>query len=223
VWRFVPGIGIAMIAGGVAWIAMMASLNGAAQTAAPAWVRARALGFYLIVFQGGLGLGSALWGFAAEHVGASIALASSAGAAVVGLVAIRRWPLRAITTLDLAPSARWPEPHLDVVPAPDEGPVRVEVEYRVDPANAGAFVKAIGNLEPIRRRDGAVSWAIYHDPAQEGRYVETFVVESWLEHLRQHERITDGDRTVQEGIRRFHTASTPPAVTHLIAARLRRS
>ena len=223
VWRFVPGIGVAMIAGGVAWIAMMASLNGAAQTAAPAWVRARALGVYLIVFQGGLGLGSALWGLAAEHVGASIALASSAGAACVGLAAIRRWPLRASTTLDLAPSAHWPEPHLDVVPAPDEGPVRVEVEYRVDPADAGAFVKAIGDLEPIRRRDGAVSWAVYQDPAQKGRYVETFVVESWLGHLRQHERITVGDRTVQEDIRRFHIAGTPPVVTHLIAAKLRRS
>src|SRR2546427_33651 len=222
-WRFVPGIGIAMIPGGVAWIALMASLNGAAQTAAPAWVRARALGLYLIVFQGGLGLGSALCGLAAEHVGASIALASSAGAACVGLAAIRRWPLRAITTLDLAPSAHWPEPHLDVVPAPDEGPVRVEVEYRVDPADAGAFVKAIGDLEPIRRRDGAVSWAVYQDPAQKGRYVETFVVESWLEHLRQHERITVGDRTVQEDIRRFHIAGTPPVVTHLLAAKLRRS
>ncbi|PYO07319.1 MAG: hypothetical protein DMD75_21235 [Candidatus Rokuibacteriota bacterium] len=164
-----------------------------------------------------------MWGLAAEHVGASIALASSAGAACVGLAAIRRWPLRAITTLDLTPSAHWPEPHLDVVPAPDEGPVRVEVEYRVDPADAGAFVKAIGDLEPIRHRDGAVSWAVYQDPAQKGRYVETFVVESWLEHLRQHERITVGDRTVQEGVQRFHIAGTPPVVTHLIAAKMRRS
>src|SRR5438128_12601815 len=126
-----------MIAGGIAWIAMMASLNGAAQTAAPAWVRARALGLYLIVFQGGLGLGSALWGLAAQHVGASIALASSAAAACVGLAAIRRWPLRASTTLDLAPSAHWPEPHLDVVPAPDEGPVRVEGHFRCARPDAG--------------------------------------------------------------------------------------
>jgi len=222
-WRFVPGVGIAMIPGGVAWIAIMASLNGAAQSAAPAWVRARALGIYLIVFQGGLGLGSALWGLAAQHVGASIALAASAGAACVGLAAGRRWPLRAVTTLDLAPSAHWPEPHLDVVPASDEGPVRVEIEYRVDPVNAGAFVKAIGDLETIRRRDGAVSWAIYHDPVREGRYIETFIVESWLEHLRQHERVTAGDRTVQEGIRRFHIAGAPPVVTHLIAAKPRRS
>ena len=218
VWRFVPGLGIAMIAGGVAWIAMMASLNGAAQTAAPAWVRARALGIYLIVFQGGLGLGSALWGFAAEHVGASIALAASAGGALLGLAAIRRWPLRAVTTLDLTSSAHWPEPHLDVVPAPDEGPVRVEVEYRIDPSQADAFTQAIRDLQPIRRRDGAVNWAVYQDPGQKGRYVESFLVESWVEHLRQHERIGVSDRAVEERIRRFHVAGTPPAVTHLIAA-----
>ena len=217
-WRFIPGLGIAMILGGVAWIAMMAGLNGSAQTAVPAWVRARALGIYLLVFQGGLGLGSALWGFVAEHVGASIALASSAGGALLGLAAIRRWPLRAVTTLDLTPSAHWPEPHLDVVPAPDEGPVRVEVEYRIDPSRADGFTQAIRDLEAIRRRDGAVNWAVYQDPGQKGRYVESFIVESWVEHLRQHERITVGDRAVEERIRRFHVAATPPAVTHLIAA-----
>jgi MFS family permease/quinol monooxygenase YgiN len=217
-WRFIPGLGIAMIVGGVAWIAMMAGLNGSAQTAVPAWVRARALGIYLLVFQGGLGLGSALWGFVAEHVGASIALASAAGGALLGLAAIRRWPLRAVTTLDVTPSAHWPEPHLDVVPAPDQGPVRVEVEYRIDPSQADAFTQAVRDLEPIRRRDGAVNWAVYRDPGHKGRYVESFVVESWVEHLRQHERITVDDRAVEERIRRFHVAGAPPAVTHLIGA-----
>ena len=167
-WRFIPGLGITMILGGVAWIAMMAGLNGSAQTAVPAWVRARALGVYLLVFQGGLGIGSALWGFVAEHVGAPIALASSAGGALLGLAAMRRWPLRAVTMSDLAPSAHWPEPHLDVMPAPDDGPVRVEVEYRIDPSQAAPFSQAIRELEPIRRRDGAVNWAVYRDPGQRG-------------------------------------------------------
>jgi quinol monooxygenase YgiN len=221
-WRFIPGLGITMILGGVAWIAMMAGLNGSAQTAVPAWVRARALGIYLLVFQGGLGIGSALWGFVAEHVGTSIALASSAGGALLGLAAIHQWPLRAVTTLDVTPSAHWPEPHLDVVPAPDEGAVRVEVEYRVDPAQADAFVQAIRDLEPIRRRDGAVNWAVYQDPGQEERYIESFVIESWVEHLRQHERVTVSDRAVEERVRRFHVAGTPPVVTHLIAAHSRR-
>ena len=184
----------------------------------PAWVRARALGVYLLVFQGGLGLGSAFWGFIAEHVGASMALGASAGGALLGLVAMRRWPLRAVTPSELTPSAHWPEPHLDVRPAPDDGPVRVEVEYRIDPSQAEAFAQAIRDLEPIRRRDGAVDWAVYQDRGQEGRYVESFVVESWMEHLRQHERVTVSDRAVEERIRRFHVAATAPAVTHLIAA-----
>jgi MFS family permease len=222
VWRFIPGLGFAMVLGGVAWIAMMASLNGAAQTAVPAWVRARALGVYLLVFQGGLGLGSALWGLVAQDVGASMALALSAGAAILGLVAIVRWPLRVITTLDVTPSAQWPEPHLDVVPAPDEGPVRVEVEYRIDPVRVDAFLEVLRGLEPIRRRDGAVTWAVYQDPGQYGRYVESFVVASWVEHLRQHERVTVGDRSVEERIRGFQVDSTPPVVTHLIAAKFRK-
>ena len=99
-----------------------------------------------------------------------------------------------------------------------EGPVRVEVEYRIDPAQAHAFAQAIRNLEPIRRRDGAVNWAVYQDPGQKGRYVESFVVESWVEHLRQHERVTASDRAVEERIRRFHVGGAPPVVTHLIAA-----
>src|SRR2546429_1439695 len=123
-----------------------------------------------MVFKGGLGLGSDLGGLAAEHVGASIAPASSAAAACVGLAAIRRWPLRAVTTLDLTPSAHWAEPHLDVAPAPNQGPVRVDIDYRIDSAQANAFALAIRDLELIRRRDGAVNWAVYQDPGQKGRY-----------------------------------------------------
>src|SRR5437879_1314755 len=105
------------------------------------------------------------------------------------------------------------------MPTAADGPVRVELAYRIDPSRADAFVQALRDLEPIRRRDGAVNWAVYRDPGQQGRYVESFIVESWMEHLRQHERVTVGDRAVQERIRRFHLAGTPPAVTHLIAAR----
>jgi len=48
--------------------------------------------------------------------------------------------------------------------------------------------------------------------------VETFLVESWLEHLRQHERVTDTDRVLQETVHRFRIDGTPN-ITHLIAAK----
>jgi hypothetical protein len=47
--------------------------------------------------------------------------------------------------------------------------------------------------------------------------VETFLAESWLEHLRQHERVTHADRALQEAVRRFDLDGSPK-VTHLIAA-----
>jgi hypothetical protein len=141
---------------------------------------------------------------------------------VLGLAAIHRWPVRAISTRELAPSAHWPEPHLDVIPGADDGPVLVEVEYRIDPLQAASFVQAIRALEPIRLRDGATLWAVYHELSQPGRYLETFVVDSWLEHLRQHDRVTVADRIVEERVQRFHRAETPPAVSHLIAANPRK-
>ena len=49
--------------------------------------------------------------------------------------------------------------------------------------------------------------------------VETFLVESWMEHLRQHERVTNADRLVQDAVHRF-TLGGAPKVTHFIAAEL---
>ena len=43
-------------------------------------------------------------------------------------------------------------------------------------------------------------------------------VDSWLEHLRQHERVTHADRLAEEAVRRYHIEGTPK-VTHLIAAK----
>lgn len=217
-WRWLPGLWVVMVIGGLAWIAMMASLNAAAQTTVPSWVRARALGIYLVVFQGGLGLGSALWGVLAERIGTPTALALSGTALVVGLAAIPRWRLAGATALDLTPSAHWSEPHVAALPAADAGPVHVQVEYRIDPEQARAFSAAAHELGVVRRRDGAIAWSLYQDPAEPGRYVEVFIVESWVEHLRQHERVTKADHAIQERVRRFHRGDSAPTVTHLIAS-----
>ena len=217
--RWLPGLWLAMLVAGVAWIAILASLNAAAQTVVPPWVRARALGVYLVVFQGGLGAGSAAWGVIAEHLGTPQALALSAAGLVLGLAAVRRWPLDVATTLDLTPSMHWPEPHVDIMPQLDHGPVLVQVEYQIDQARADAFIAAIRALADVRRRDGAIEWDVFGDPSQPGRYVEIFMVESWVEHLRQHERVMMADQATQDRVRQFHTPLDPPAVSHLVAAR----
>src|SRR5205823_12752224 len=74
-------------------------------------------------------------------------------------------------------------------------------------------------VRSLRLRDGAYRWGLFNDPAQPARYVETFVVASWAEHLRQHERVTVADRETEDVARAFHVAATPPVVSHLISAR----
>ena len=91
------------------------------------------------------------------------------------------------------------------------------VEYRIRPQDRDVFLQALAKLEHGRRRDGAYAWGVFEDTAQEGRMLETFLVESWMEHLRQHERVTNADRLVQEAVQQFNLAG-PPKVTHFIAA-----
>jgi quinol monooxygenase YgiN len=111
----------------------------------------------------------------------------------------------------------WPAPVLASEIEADRGPVLVTVEYRIRRESRDAFLDAIGKLAAERRRDGAYDWGLFEDAADETRYVETFHVDSWLDHLRQHERVTHADRLLQEVVQRFHTEGTP-RVTHLIAA-----
>ncbi len=207
----------ALFAAGLAWIAMMASLNGGAQATSPGWVKARALAIYLLVFQGSMAGGSALWGSVASRIGVpSTLLVAAALLALAGLVLAWRFPLDKASALDLAPSAHWPAPLVDGMVEHDSGPVLVTVEYRIDPAQVPAFLAEMQKMRRIRRRDGAIHWGIYEDTSNPGTVIESFTVESWLEHLRQHDRVTNADRVQQEALRAFQTGDTPPVVRHFV-------
>jgi len=80
-----------------------------------------------------------------------------------------------------------------------------------------AFLAAIVPVARERRRDGAYDWHIFHDSAHPERMLETFLIDSWLEHLRQHQRVTRADHALEERLQRY--ARGPTRVTHYIAAR----
>ena len=196
---------------------MMASLNGGAQATSPGWVKARALAIYLLVFQGSMAAGSTLWGSVAARIGVPSTLLAAAGLLVAAsLILAWRFPLDRASTLDLAPSAHWPAPLIDGAVEHDSGPVLVTIEYRVDPAKLPDFFAAMQTMRRIRRRDGAIHWGVYEDTAAPGMVVETFTVESWLEHLRQHDRVTNADRVQQEALAAYLTGDGPPVVRHFV-------
>jgi len=130
-----------------------------------------------------------------------------------------RYRLRFEEAIDLTPSEHWPEPMFSTEPEPDAGPVLITVEYTVESARTENFVPAMCAARTQRLRDGAYRWGFYNDAATPNRFVETFVVESWAEHLRQHGRVPVADRDAEEVARAFHVGAAPPLISHLIYAR----
>src|SRR5580693_9334615 len=193
-------LGAVMLIGGAAWISFISLFNVQVLNQAPDWVRARVLAVSMLVFQGAVAGGSATWGAIAARVGVRYALLWAGAGAIVAAVSglFLRLP---DTSLDLTPWNHWPlPPASDTIP--DVGPVLVTVEYQVDPNKVPEFLKAIHAYARVRRRDGASRWGVGRDLEVAGRYVETFVVSSWAEHLRQHERFTRSDGNLEEHLQK---------------------
>ncbi len=203
---------------GIASLSVMVSLSVSAQTAVPTWVRARAIATQMLVFQGCMALGSLLWGAIAQQAGISTALTAAAMGLMVCVALTTRYRLRCVEKFDLSASLHWNQPVNAFEPCPNDGPVMVTLEYRINPDNAEEFTKAMQALSLIRRRDGAIQWGLYQDLSDPGRFVETMVVESWAEHKRQFERVTNSDRLIEERARAFHIGDAPPKVSQMIYA-----
>jgi hypothetical protein len=203
---------------GISWIVVLVTLNVSAQVALPEWVRGRGLSIYMTVMFGALTLGSAIWGKIAAWTGLPAAQVIAALGAAAAVPLLWRWRLETGAVLDLTPSRHWPEPVPLGEIALDRGPVLVTIEYRIKSGDRDGFLEAIGHLAGERRRDGAFAWEVFEDPEHDGLFVETFMLNSWAEHLRQHARVTDADRTMQEAVDRFQIDGFPK-VTHLLAAR----
>ncbi|WP_028167764.1 MFS transporter [Bradyrhizobium elkanii] len=208
---------VACIVAGVSWIAVLATLNVSAQVSLPDWVRGRGLAMFVTVFFGAMTAGGAIWGQVASMLSPPAAHVIAAAGALIGIGLSWSWKLQSGAEIDLTPSMHWPVPVLTIDAEPDRGPVLVTIEYHINPKRRAAFLAAIQRLGQQRRRDGAYAWDIFEDAAQEGRFMETFLVASWLEHLRQHQRVTNADRVFQDAVRQYD-AKAEPKVTHFIAA-----
>nr|WP_275112979.1 MFS transporter [Rhodopila globiformis] len=211
----VPTALAASLLAGLCWIAVLATINVAAQASVPGWVRGRGLGVFAKVLFGSLTLGSVAWGQVAAAIGSSETLLAAAACLLVAIPLLRRCRLRIAEGVDVTPSMHWPAPVLAAEVRPDSGPVQIDIEYRIRPADREAFLDVVRRLGAERLRNDAYDWAVYEDADDEGVFIETFHSASWLEYLRQRERITELGWELRKAATGFQIQGKP-RVRHLI-------
>jgi hypothetical protein len=210
---------VAMIFGGWAWLASLSTFNVTTQLVIAEWVRGRGLAIYQIVFFGCQALGSILWGQIAEMTSISTSLSTAAVGLLAGCLTALRFRLARADEMRLQPSLHWPEPRILIEDAGERTLILTTVEYQVAAQDLPGFLQAMRDMEQMRRRNGGFDWGLYEDMEQPERFMEQFLSESWTEHLRQHQRTTVSDVTVQDRAKAFHKGSEPPRVKHLASPR----
>ena len=211
-----PTVALCLVITGVSWILILSTVNTAIQVSVPSWVKARAFGAYHMVWGGAMALGAAFWGELAVRVGIRAAMGLSAAGMLAALAVLGRLRITAFDEdLDLSPHHDGPHPATSI---PQEaGPVLVQMEYAVAPEDRESFLAAMDDVRRLRLRDGAIRWALFHDPDQGGplRFQETWFSSTMGEHLRQHHRATAQDRAVLARAYAYAEGGRP-ATRHLV-------
>ena len=205
-----------MLLSGAAWITVLSSLQVATQTSVPNWVRARAVAVYTLVFFGCMAAGGLLWGVIASHSSLTIALICAGSLMLINTAVTKKFRLPVTDLEDVAPSLHWPQPLLTNHQEQDPGSVMVTLIYDIDPSDAAAFQEAMVSVSDARRRNGSFSWGLVQDSENPRRWLEFFMDESWLEHMRHHGRVTESDKRIEAQARRFQTENVAIQVNHYL-------
>lgn len=206
----------AMLFCGASWVLALATFNATVQTSAPRWVVGRALSQYQVVTFGGIALGSWLWGLATETYGLPSTLSASALVMLIGIALGRRFAVQQTERLNLDPLGRLQEPEVELDIQMRSGPIVITVEYRIREPDVVKFLSLMAERRRIRRRDGAQRWSLVRDLADPELWVERFQAPTWLDYVRQRQRVTHDDAAIGAQLRALHQAAEPPHVRRMI-------
>jgi predicted MFS family arabinose efflux permease len=206
----------ACLLAGASWTVTLTKLYVSAQIALPDWARGRGLAVFLTFIFGATTVGSAVWGKLSAEEGLPTTYFAAACGLALALPLTWRWKLKEGVGADLSPAMHWRAPKTTWKVAENRGPLLITVDYKVDSENRAGFLGAIDELGYARRRDGAYSWDIYEAVADSGRFIETFMIESWLELMHVRERVTNADKMVEDQIRQL--VAEAPSVTIFVSS-----
>jgi hypothetical protein len=207
---------LALVIAGCGWIVALATLNSSYQALLPGWIKARGLSYYLIVFQGGTAIGSAIMGLLAGWLGVTDVLAGAAIALALTPLLSLATTLRRFAPDELLPAGGEPAPHVLTAADAESGPIQVRIERHAAPGREHDLITAVAGLERLRRRTGAIAWTLWRDTADPARVIEEFLLPTWTDHERQHERLTNRDRARLDDV--LSCTDREPTVEHYLQA-----
>jgi MFS family permease len=211
-----PATMLALALGGGCWVLALSSFNVAVQVSSPRWVVGRTLALYQTAAFGGMAVGSWTWGLTAERLGIGAALLLSALVHLVAVLAGLRWVLPNTEDANLEPLNRWKEPDLALDIRHRSGPIVITIEYRIRDGDVREFLTLMAERRRIRRRDGARHWHLLRDLADPELWTERYDTPTWLDYVRQAQRITQADARIVDRLRELHRGPERPAVRRRI-------
>jgi predicted MFS family arabinose efflux permease len=207
----------ACLVAGASWTLTISTLYVSAQVALPDWVRGRGLAIFLTFIFGATTFASALWGQIASLRGLDVSLYIAAAGALIAIPISAGSKLQTGLNENMEPALHWRFPRVAFDVGWTQGPALVTIKYRVDPENRDNFLSAMKEIGDERRRDGAFAWGVFEELATDGRYTETFLIESWLELMHLYERVTNADKRLEESVRKL--LLDKPVISHYVAPR----
>ncbi len=210
---------VVMGTGGVAYTTILSTLYTAGMKSAPKWIGARVLAVYLLILNGGLAVGSVVWGTIAFVLGIPIALSISSVALAATIIVRKRYRATFVNDLNFTPAGvdYWSlPPQLSTSHLKSDGQALITVEYRIDPKSTDEFERTMRQLGVILKSEGFAYWELFQDPADNSRYIEIRIAETWTEHMRQHERVTKNVQIMEDKVRALVKDGTQPIVSHYI-------
>jgi predicted MFS family arabinose efflux permease len=204
--------------GGVAYITIISKFYTIGIKSAPKWIGARVLAVYLLILNGGLAVGSVIWGSMANTLGIQITLSVASLALGATILAKKRYNTTLLDDLDFTPSGdHWSlPPDLSIDLPQSDNQVLITIDYKIDPKLSNEFEKSVLELGRILKSEGMAYWELFQDTADIGHYIEIRIADTWTDHMRQHERVTKNVQIMEDKIRLLLKDGSKPIVSHYI-------
>ena len=209
--------------GGIAFITIISEFYTIGVKSAPRWIGARVLAVYLLVLNGGLVVGSLVWGTLANISGIPFALSVASLALAATLIARKRYSSTLLDDLDFTPASdHWSlPPQSSIDPSQVDNHALIIIEYnKIDAKLSDEFQRNVHELGRMLKSEGMAYWELFQDPADKGHYIEIRIADTWTDHMRQHEYVTKNVQDMENRIRELIKDSPQPIISHFIGKTL---